>query len=159
MNKINMLKSVYFLYTQVPKEQFHMAWWRNNYKDKKADFKNPICNTSACVGGWLTSIVPEKKILTILDGTILDGTIDFSNTIRSMLGLSDKQMQFLTAMRWHNIDNTLEGACKRFLYLLETKDPYYGITSIHPYTKIDIVSTYNRLKAKYEKSWKLQTRS
>lgn len=32
MNKINMLKAVYFLYNQVPKEQFDMEYYRRKFR-------------------------------------------------------------------------------------------------------------------------------
>lgn len=34
MNKINMLKAVYYLYTQVPKERFSMETYHRGYKNK-----------------------------------------------------------------------------------------------------------------------------
>lgn len=145
MNKINMLKAVYFLYTQVPEEQFDMEHYRNVYKNKLVDNRNPICETIGCAAGWLTAIVPLNKIL-----RYSDKTIDYSNTIASILDINISEFWFLFRGLWQGYDNTIEGACKRFLYLLITDKLDLKVKFNHPYHKIDIVSTYNKLKAQYE---------
>lgn len=116
MNKINMLKAMYFLYTQVLEERFSMKYYRKWYKDEKPDNTNPICETIGCAAGWLTAIVPLHKI--IHDD---DKTIDYYETMRSLLDITKPKAWFLFRGGWASYDNTLQGACKRFLYLLITK--------------------------------------
>lgn len=147
MHKINILKAVYFLYTQVPEEQFDMKLYRTFYKDKIEDNTNPICNTVGCAAGWLTAIVPESKIF-----RFDDKTIDYKDTMESILDITCPETWFLFSGEWIDHDNTLQGACKRFLYLLITKNPDLGIKRDHPYREINIISTYNELKSKYEKT-------
>lgn len=146
MNKINMLKAVYFLYTQVPEERFDMQHYRKYYKNENPDNRNPICTTVGCAAGWLTAIIPKEKIIRGFHKSIL-----FDDTLRFVLNITHMQNVFLFAGNWSFSDNTLEGACKRFLYLLITENPDLEIKTDHPYHQIDIVSTYNKLKQLYGK--------
>ena len=72
------------------------------------------------------------------------------NIIEGNLDINCSEFVFLFTGNWALYDNTLEGTCKWFLYLLITDNPDLAIKFNHPYHKIDIVSTYNKLKAQYE---------
>lgn len=117
MNKINILKAVYFLYTQVPKERFNMSHYRANYKNKKYSVIKAKCKTVGCAAGHLTAIVPNEKIKRI----ITSRDIWFFDTISEVLSISERYYIFLFSDLWINFDNTVEGACQRFLYLLIPK--------------------------------------
>ena len=152
MNKINMLKAVYYLYTQVPPERFDMREYRSKYKNKLADFSNPVCNTVGCAAGHLTSIVPKEKIIY----KFKKKEIFFYKTLNSILSIDINQYSFLFAGNWEEEDNTLEGACQRILYLLTEKNPNLLIHERNlAYKKINVIETYNKLKSEYEKSGKL----
>lgn len=139
MNKVNLLKAVYFLYTQVPEAKFDMELHR------EGDQTLATCNTSGSMGGWLTSIIPQKHIV-----REENNDIDFAPTIISILNLSDDEYLFLDSQDWIHEDNSLKGCCQRILYLLTSKKPNLGIFTPHPYQQIDVLKTYNLLKNKYE---------
>ena len=114
MNKINMLKAVYYLYTQVPSERFDMAVYRSEYKNILEDCSNPVCNTVGCAAGHLTAIVPKKKIIYKYSKK----EINFYQSFISILSIDLYKYTFLFGGDWKADDNTLEGACQRILYLL-----------------------------------------
>jgi len=142
MNKINLLKAVYYLYTQVPAEKFDMLVYRKN-----SCFTNKYCQTVGCAMGHLTAIIPKDKILRYYNKKII-----FLDTGKLALDINFNQYLFLFNGDYAYLDNSIKGACQRILYLLTSKNPNLKVKSNHPYKKIDVLKTYNKLKKMYEKS-------
>lgn len=142
MNKINLLKAVYYLYTQVLAEKFDMRVYRKN-----SSFKPKYCQTVGCAMGHLTAIIPDDKILRDYNKKII-----FLYTGKQALDINDNQYLFLFNGYYADLDNSIKGACQRILYLLTSKRPNLEVKSNHPYKKIDVLKTYNKLKKMYEKS-------
>ena len=142
MNEVNLLKAVYYLYTQVPAEKFDMRVYRHY-----GNFKNKYCRTVGCAMGHLTAIIPKDKILRDNNKKII-----FLYTGKQALNINDKQYLFLFKGDYADLDNSIKGACQRILYLLTSKRPNLEVKSNHPYKKINVLKTYNKLKKIYEKS-------
>ena len=156
MNAVNILKAASYLYTRVSQKQFDMATYR---RGPKIDCKARVCNSVGCGAGHLTTIMPERMIIRA------NSTIDFYDTVLSALDIDDKHFIYLFASSWKCIDNTVNGMCQRLLYMLENPKAEYFSTLViiadigykakakakAEYSNIDIPTTYNRLKAKYEK--------
>ena len=142
MNEVNLLKAAYYLYTQVPAEIFDMQVYRMNNS-----LKNKYCRTVGCAMGHLTAIIPEDKILRDNNKRIF-----FLYTGKQALDINSNQYSFLFSGYYANLDNSIKGACQRILYLLTSKRPNLDVKSNHPYKKINVLKTYNKLKKIYEKS-------
>jgi len=150
MNKINMLKAVYYIYTQVPDSKFDMETYR---KDKRS-LGSRKCKSIGCAYGHLTTIVPKNKILFLKMLRIGKSTsIWFRGTINNTLDIDFIQSEFLASPFWKELDNTRKGFCQRVLYLLTCKKPILEVDkkAVKAYQKINVVKTYNKLKSQLEK--------
>lgn len=147
MNKINMLKAVYYIYTQVSDDMFDMEAYRRGTELTRK------CNTVGCAYGHLTSIIPTHKIKRYEPPSYSSRRdIDFQDTVDSILDVSDEEGSFLSDWRWSRLDNTRNGFCQRVLYLLTVKTQSLdaNMRMLKRYQKIDVVKTYNKLKAQLE---------
>lgn len=111
MNRKN-LQRIADMLLEIPEDKFDISSYREN------DSGNPICNSVGCVIGHATKLDIENIKQNYISR--LGGCIRFFNWSLEFTGLKDlKEWDWCFSGDWSTVDNTIEGARQRILYLLD----------------------------------------
>jgi hypothetical protein len=134
--KADMYEFLDFLLANATAQTFDMSKYRTDYEDHTIN----VCNTAACICGWMPPFFVLKK------WDIEEGNIDFENLPhkfgfttynRSIRDLDrSPSWSWCFGSVWKLRDNTIPGAIARIKYLYEVGLPNNRTEQINGYTPL-----------------------